>query len=67
MNGKCDQVRWSFFLSGFEEAVRLGVATVGGTVLFVAVWYGVHGLPVSIVLLELLLTSSILGAIRYSP
>ena len=26
--------RWSFFLSGLEEAVRLGVATVGGTVLF---------------------------------
>ena len=61
--------RWSFFLSGLEEAVRLGVATVGGTVLFSAVWYGVHGhgLPVSIVLLEFLLTSSLLAAIRYSP
>ena len=61
--------RWSFFLSGLEEAVRLGVATVGGTVLFVVVWFGVHGnsLPVSIVLLELCLTSGFLAAIRYSP
>lgn len=61
--------RWSFFLSGLEEAVRLGGATVGGTVLFVAAWYGIHGhgLPVSIVLLELLLTSALLAAIRYSP
>ncbi len=61
--------RWSFFLSGLEEAVRLGAATVGGTVLFAVLWYGVHGhgLPVSIVLLELLLTSSALAAIRYSP
>jgi FlaA1/EpsC-like NDP-sugar epimerase len=61
--------RWSFFLSGLEEAVRLGVATVGGTVLFIVAWYGIygHGLPISIVLLELLLTSSLLAAIRYSP
>ena len=61
--------RWSFFLSGLEEAVRLGVATVGGTVLFAVIWYGVHGhgLPVSVVMLEFLLTSSLLGAIRYSP
>ena len=61
--------RWSFFLSGLEEAVRLGVATVGGTVLFVVVWFGIHGhgLPVSIVLLELLLTSALLAVIRYSP
>ena len=61
--------RWSFFLSGLEEAVRLGVATVGGTVLFAVTWYGVHGhwLPVSIVLLELLLTTGLLAAIRYSP
>jgi FlaA1/EpsC-like NDP-sugar epimerase len=61
--------RWSFFLSGLEEAVRLGVATVGGTVLFVVIWFGIHrhGLPVSIVLLELLLTSGLLAAIRYSP
>jgi len=61
--------RWSFFLSGLEEAVRLGVATVGGTVLFVVVWFGTHGhgLPISIVLLELLLTSALLAAIRYSP
>jgi FlaA1/EpsC-like NDP-sugar epimerase len=61
--------RWSFFLSGLEEAVRLGVATVAGTVLFAAIWYGVHGhgLPVSILLLELLLTSALLASIRYSP
>ena len=33
------------------------------------VWYGIHGhgLPVSIVLLELLLTTALLAAIRYSP
>jgi FlaA1/EpsC-like NDP-sugar epimerase len=61
--------RWSFFLSGLEEGVRLGVATVGGTALFAAVWFGVQSraLPMSILLLELLLSSSILAAIRYAP
>ena len=61
--------RWSFFLSGLEEAVRLCVATVGGTVLFAVAWYGIHGhgLPVSIVMLEMLLTTGLLAAIRYSP
>ncbi|HET8724075.1 MAG TPA: nucleoside-diphosphate sugar epimerase/dehydratase [Anaeromyxobacteraceae bacterium] len=61
--------RWSFFLSGLEEGVRLGVATIGGTVVFVVAWYGIHGhgLPVGIVMLELLLTSAFLAAIRFSP
>jgi FlaA1/EpsC-like NDP-sugar epimerase len=61
--------RWSFFLSGLEEAVRLGVATLGGTVVFVLAWFAFHDhrLPVSVVLLELLLTTALMVAIRYSP
>ncbi len=61
--------RWSFFLSGPEEAVRLGMATVGGTVRFAAVWQGVHGhgLPTSVLSPESLLTSSFQDAIRCSP
>jgi FlaA1/EpsC-like NDP-sugar epimerase len=49
--------------------VRLGVATIGGSVVFVVAWVGIHGrsLPVSVLLLELLLTGSILAVIRYSP
>ena len=61
--------RWSFFLSGLEEAARLFLATVGGTVLFVGSWFAIRGhrLPISIVLMELLLTTSLLAAMRYFP
>ncbi|MCX5731772.1 MAG: nucleoside-diphosphate sugar epimerase/dehydratase, partial [Deltaproteobacteria bacterium] len=46
-----------------------GAATVGGTALFVVAWFGIHGhrLPLSIVLLELMLTSGFLAVIRFSP
>ena len=45
------------------------VAMVGGTVVFVSLWFGLLGrhLPISIVALELLLSSALLAAIRYSP
>ena len=61
--------RWSFFLSGLEEGVRLAGSVVGGTLLFVVAWYGIHGhgLPVSIVMLEALLSAVFLSSIRFSP
>ena len=61
--------RWSFFLSGLEEGVRLGIATFGGTVLFLAVHFGLAGqrLPLSVVVLELFLTTALLAAARYAP
>src|SRR5512137_2971681 len=35
--------RWSFFLSGLEEGVRLAASTLGGTLLFSFAWFGVLG------------------------
>ncbi len=61
--------RWSFYLSGLEEGLRLGAATLGGTLVFSVVWYaGLRSwLPVSIVILELFITSFFLAAVRYVP
>lgn len=67
--------RWSFRLSGFHEAVRLVQAEVMGTAIFVALFYFLQraaddvtlGPPRSIIVLELLLTTSLIGALRFSP
>ena len=67
--------RWSFRLSGFHEAVRLVQAEVTGTMGFVALFYFLQraaedvtlGPPRSIIVLELLLTTSLIGALRFSP
>src|SRR5688572_25373483 len=67
--------RWSFRLSGFHEAVRLVQAEVTGTMAFVALFYFLQraaedvtlGPPRSIIVLELLLTTSLIGALRFSP
>ena len=67
--------RWSFRLSGFHEAVRLVQAEFTGTVVFVALFYFLQraaedvtlGPPRSIIVIELLLTTSLIGALRFSP
>ena len=67
--------RWSFRLSGFHEAVRLVQAEVTGTLGFIALFYFLQraaedvtlGPPRSIIVLELLLTASLVGALRFSP
>jgi FlaA1/EpsC-like NDP-sugar epimerase len=67
--------RWSFRLSGFHEAVKLVQAEFTGTAVFVALFYFLQraardvtlGPPRSIIVLELLLTTSLIGALRFSP
>jgi FlaA1/EpsC-like NDP-sugar epimerase len=67
--------RWSFRLSGFHEAVRLVQSEFTGTAVFVALFYFLQraaedvsiGPPRSIIVLELLLTTSLIGALRFSP
>jgi FlaA1/EpsC-like NDP-sugar epimerase len=67
--------RWSFRLSGFHEAVRLVQASFMGTAVFVGVFYFAQravedvsiGPPRSIVVLEFLVTTSVVGALRFSP
>ena len=67
--------RWSFRLSGFHEAVQLVQAEFTGTAVFVALFYFLQravedvtlGPPRSIIVLELLLTTSLIGALRFSP
>jgi FlaA1/EpsC-like NDP-sugar epimerase len=67
--------RWSFRLSGFHEAVTLVQAELFGTMGFVALFYFLQraaedftlGPPRSIIVLELLLTTSLIGALRFSP
>ncbi|MEX2081595.1 MAG: polysaccharide biosynthesis protein, partial [Dehalococcoidia bacterium] len=67
--------RWSFRLSGFHEAVRLVQASFMGTAVFVAFFYFVQraledvsiGPPLSIVIIEFLLTTSLVGGLRFSP
>jgi FlaA1/EpsC-like NDP-sugar epimerase len=61
--------RWSFRLSGLNEAVRLGTATFAGSAGFVAVYYFFQriGPPRSVILLEFFLTSAGMAVVRFSP
>jgi FlaA1/EpsC-like NDP-sugar epimerase len=61
--------RWSFRLSGFYEALRVVLATMVGTALFVAVFYFLQtvGPPRSVLVIEFFLTASLVGAFRFSP
>jgi FlaA1/EpsC-like NDP-sugar epimerase len=66
--------RWSFRLSGFHEAVRLIETSLCGSAAFVAVFYFVQraaddlslGPPRSVVVIEFLLTTTFIGALRFS-
>jgi len=67
--------RWSFRLSGFHEAVRLVQASFTGTAIFISFFYFVQrafedvsiGPPRSILIIEFLVTTSLVGALRFSP
>ena len=67
--------KWSFRLAGIHEAVRLVQAELTGTMVFVAIFYFLQraaedvtlGPPRSIIIIELLLTTALIGALRFSP
>jgi FlaA1/EpsC-like NDP-sugar epimerase len=67
--------RWSFRLSGFDEAVRVILTSLTGTGLFVTVFYSLQraaedvsiGPPRSVIAVEFLITTALLGALRFSP
>jgi FlaA1/EpsC-like NDP-sugar epimerase len=66
--------RWSFRLSGLHEGLRIVQATVLGSALFTASFYFAQravedvsiGPPRSVIVIELLLTTALLGAMRFS-
>ena len=66
--------RWSFRLSGLHEGLRVIYATLMGTALFATSFYFVQraaedvsiGPPRSVIVLEFLLTSSLVGGARFS-
>ena len=61
--------RWSFSLSGLQDAVRVAVAGVLGTGLFVLLIYLLRLLspPRSVVVLELLVSGAAMMALRFAP
>ena len=61
--------RWSFRLSGLHEALRVVIATLAGTAVFVTVFYFLQtpGPPRSVLAMEFFLTASLVGAFRFSP
>ena len=61
--------RWSFWAPGLTEAAQLCLSTLVGSLalLPVSVWMGRQPLPRSAYVLELLLTTALLGAIRFGP
>ncbi|WP_242343911.1 polysaccharide biosynthesis protein [Anaeromyxobacter terrae] len=60
--------RWSFRLAGLAEGIRVAAAAVAGTVLFVAAsWVlGLH-LPRTVYALELFLSATAFGVVRFLP
>lgn len=66
--------RWSFRLSGIHEGLRVLQATAGGSVLFTAALYFAqrtaediaYGPPLSVIVIEMLLTASLVGLWRFS-
>ena len=61
--------RWSFRLSGLTDGVRIGLAGLLGSGLFILVIYllRILGPPRSVVVLELLLSSAAMAALRFTP
>jgi FlaA1/EpsC-like NDP-sugar epimerase len=59
---------WSFRLAGLPEGVRLVLAGLTGSAVFVAVPYflQIWGPPRSVVVIEFFLTTSLAGALRFS-
>src|SRR5262249_32920138 len=67
--------RWSFRLSGFYEALRVVLATLTGSASFATIFYFLQrgaenlsiGPPRSVITIEFFITSTLLGAMRFSP
>ena len=61
--------RWSFRLSGLTDGVRIGLAGLLGSGLFILVIYllRILGPPRSVVVLELLLSTAAMAALRFTP
>jgi len=61
--------RWSFRMSGLNEAVRLAMTNLFGTVCFITLffWGEIGHLPRTVVALEFFFTTSLLGVMRFVP
>ncbi len=61
--------RWSFRMSGFAEALRLLVATLAGSIVFVLAFslLSPQGLPRSVLALEFFLSGALMGGVRFAP
>ena len=61
--------RWSFRFSGLTDAVRVGLAGLLGTGLWISGVYflRVQGPPRSVVVMEFLLSTVVMGLVRFSP
>jgi FlaA1/EpsC-like NDP-sugar epimerase len=61
--------RWSFRFAGLTDAVRVGLAGVLGTGLWISSVYflRVQGPPRSVIVMEFLLSTVVMGLVRYSP
>jgi FlaA1/EpsC-like NDP-sugar epimerase len=61
--------RWSFRMSGLAEAVRLVLAMVAGSALFLLVFHYVspHGLPRTVYALEFFFATSLMAGLRFAP
>ena len=61
--------RWSFRMSGFNEAIRLVVTTFLGTVIlgFGDFFFRRSGLPRSVFVLEFFITTALMAFVRFAP
>jgi FlaA1/EpsC-like NDP-sugar epimerase len=61
--------RWSFRFSGLTDGMRVGLAGLLGTGLFMSAVYFLHlqGPPRSVVVMEFFLTTTVMGLVRFSP
>lgn len=67
-NAFSDLHRWSFRLAGFSDALRIVIAAVAGSLLFVAASALLPlRLPRTVFALELFLSSTAFGAVRFLP
>ncbi len=68
--------RWSFRFSGFPDAIRVGIASIFGSGLFLTMLFisriGLgpgrgDWIPRSVIIIEMLLSASLMGLVRFSP
>ena len=61
--------RWSFRFSGLADGARVAMAGLAGTGIFLGVFFLIResGPPRSVVVLELLLSTTMMAAVRFSP